>query len=123
MHPMSKVTITHSPTGLSAEINPKSPDSLICDFCSDRPVVAAFPAVRATLTITSGNTDVTHGTDERWAACKFCEECIRANRRSTLLDHAVRMIRNQLGEIPVSLARKMIGETHAMYWRNRVREN
>jgi len=65
---------------------PARPASAVCDFCSDREPVTAFPCRDFVLEFQPGLEDRSIGP---WATCQGCAELIRRGRRDGLVERGV----------------------------------
>lgn len=62
---------------------------MICDFCSQRPVVWSYHVFPIPVTSEVGG--IVHCTQDEWAACAECKSLIDAGARERLVDRSVEL--------------------------------
>jgi hypothetical protein len=98
------------------------PEGPICDFCSDSPIYADYPArdFNVSQLPKPDGSKLNINSESDWAACKTCAGLIDANNWDALLDRSVETFRKKYGHrLPVAEARRSIAELHRKFRENR----
>lgn len=101
-----------------------STDDPVCDFCSQKPVVWAYPTKDSFLTggvlalgsKTKPDKMVTMTSYGWWAACQTCHELIQKGERDTLAQRSADLMDNPL---PMKIRMIAIKQAHGAFFDNR----
>jgi hypothetical protein len=99
--PEQRTMITTDPLGSRVE---PIPGMGVCDFCTDIPVVAAYPCGLVIVETPIG----THVTSDPWGACAECRALIEADDRAGLARRSLDNFAADDGPAPAQVARTVV---------------
>jgi hypothetical protein len=90
---------------------------LVCDFCSEAPVIARYQAKDFVTTIKVEDIELTQVSLGDWAACKECEVLVDTSRWDAVVDRATAKFYEHhpyfVGTLPVPSVREALWDAYA----------